>query len=83
MGQVEQILDSLDPYQSGSLLVRKLQRYIVTIPKAIHQKLLASGRIQEIPGTGIYKQTVDSLYDSTIGFLADAQDPLDPEDFIC
>lgn len=75
-------LDRIDPQQIDKYLLRKLQRYTITIPKQIHSKLLVEGKIQEIEETGIFIQSVDSQYDLVKGFLDD-QDHLDPSDFIC
>ncbi|MFV0340552.1 MAG: CRISPR-associated helicase Cas3' [Parachlamydiaceae bacterium] len=63
-------------------LSRKMQRYIVNLPKGTHQKLLAERKIREIPETGIFVQSINSLYDDVRGFTGGFQEYLGQEDFI-
>ena len=61
-------------------LMRKLQRYTVSLPEYQFQKLLASGDVFEIY-SGIFAQTADVLYHPQLGVLLDDTDP-DPSDLI-
>ncbi len=61
-------------------LMRKLQRYTVSLPEYQFQKLLASGDVSEIY-SGIFAQTADVLYHLQLGILLDDVNP-DPSDLI-
>ena len=50
-------------------LLRQLQRYVVNIPRRVHQRLLAEGAIAERQ-PGVYVQ-VAPLYDSVLGLRVD------------
>lgn len=53
--------------------MREAQRYTITIPKPVHEKLLAAGEIKEVEGlSGVYVQDNLNLYDGLRGFLPDA-----------
>lgn len=78
----KKFIDQINPQAIDKALLRKLQRYTVTIPKHTHQALVDSGHIKEIEDTGIFVQTVESLYDPITGFLGGFRDSLDPGDFI-
>lgn len=51
-------------------LLRKLQRYVVNLPRYLHTRLLSEGGIQELY-SGIYIQAHGALYDPILGFCAD------------
>ena len=61
-------------------LMRKLQRYTVTLPENQFQKLLNNGDISEIY-PGMFAQTADILYDQKLGVLMDETN-LDPNSLI-
>ena len=50
--------------------LRKLQRYVVNIPRYQHFKLLAEGAIQEVH-PGIFIQIQASMYDENLGYCID------------
>ena len=60
-------------------LMRKLQRYTVSLPEYQFQKLLNNGDISEIY-PGMFAQTADVLYDQELGVLMDETN-LDPNSF--
>ena len=62
-------------------LMRKLQRYVVNLPRYQHQKLLASGAIRELQ-PGIFIQGYTSMYDEEIGFCADRSMIYEPDELI-
>lgn len=62
-------------------LLRKLQRYVVNLPRYIHTKLLASGAIREIH-PGIYVQGHAALYHPELGFQPDKSIVYDPDELI-
>lgn len=61
-------------------LMRKLQRYIVSLPEGQFQKLLAKGDVFEAH-PNIFAQTADALYDQELGVLLDETN-LNPSDLI-
>ena len=61
-------------------LMRKFQRYTVSLPEYQFQKLLANGDVFEIY-PGMFAQTADVLYHSQLGVLVDDTNP-DPSDLI-
>lgn len=62
-------------------LLRKLQRYVVNLPRYKHQELLNSGDIQEIH-PGLFVQAYDGLYHREVGLLGDDPAYYEPEDLI-
>lgn len=48
-------------------LYRKLQRYVVNLPRYLHEKLLNEGAIRQLH-TGIYVQGHSAMYDDETGF---------------
>ena len=61
-------------------LMRKLQRYTVSLPEWQFQKLLANGDISEVY-PDMFAQTADVLYHPQLGVLVDNTNP-DPSDLI-
>ncbi len=62
-------------------LMRKLQRYVVNLPRYLHQKLLASGAIRQYR-MDIFVQVYPSMYDDDLGFCADREALYEPDDLI-
>lgn len=62
-------------------LLRKLQRYVVNLPRYLHQKLLERGEIREIH-PGIFIQGHNAMYDDEIGFCADRSMIYEPDELI-
>jgi CRISPR-associated endonuclease/helicase Cas3 len=62
-------------------LLRKLQRYVVNLPRRQHQELLRNADIQEIH-PGLFVQTHDRLYDMRLGLLGDDPAYYEPEELI-
>ena len=62
-------------------LLRKLQRYVVNLPRYLHQKLLADGSIGEI-SLGIYAQGHMALYHPELGFCPDRSIIYEPDELI-
>lgn len=61
-------------------LMRKLQRYTVSLPEYQFQKLLSNGDVREIY-PGMFAQTSDVLYHQDLGVLVNETNP-DPSDLI-
>ncbi|MBU1244007.1 CRISPR-associated helicase Cas3' [Myxococcota bacterium] len=62
-------------------LLRKLQRYVVNIPKTVHGRLLREHAIVEVH-PGIYVQEQAGLYREDLGLCPDLSCVYDPEDLI-
>jgi CRISPR-associated endonuclease/helicase Cas3 len=62
-------------------LLRKAQRYVVNLPRRLHQRLLAEGAIREVH-EGIYVQGHGALYDDDLGFCPDRSMVYDPDELI-
>ena len=60
--------------------LRQLQRYVVNIPRRIHQRLLADGAIEE-RWPGVYVQ-VAPLYDPDIGLRVEQTINYAPDDLM-
>lgn len=61
-------------------LMRKLQRYTVSLPEYQFRKLEKNGDVKEVY-PGMFAQTADALYHPELGVLVDATNP-DPNDLI-
>jgi CRISPR-associated endonuclease/helicase Cas3 len=61
-------------------LMRKLQRYTVSLPEYQFKKLLNNGDVSEVY-QDMFAQTSDILYDSDLGVLVDETNP-DPSAFV-
>ncbi len=62
-------------------LLRKLQRYVVNLPRYLHAKLVMDGAIREVH-PGIYVQVNPSLYDKDLGFCPDKSIVFEPDELI-
>lgn len=62
-------------------LLRKLQRYVVNLPRYRHQELLNQADIQEIH-PGLFIQNHDGLYHQDLGLLGDDPAYYDPDQLI-
>jgi CRISPR-associated endonuclease/helicase Cas3 len=62
-------------------LLRKLQRYVVNLPKHLHQRLRVEGAIREVHA-GIFVQSHGALYDEDLGFCPDRSLVYDPDELI-
>jgi CRISPR-associated endonuclease/helicase Cas3 len=61
-------------------LMRKLQRYVVNVPKYLQEKLKKSGEVEE-PFPGIFLQTTLGYYDEAVGLACDRKQ-LSPDDLV-
>jgi CRISPR-associated endonuclease/helicase Cas3 len=61
--------------------LRKLQRYVVNIPRYQHSKLLAEGAIKEVH-PGIFIQIQASMYDENLGYCIDKFGKYEPDELI-
>jgi CRISPR-associated endonuclease/helicase Cas3 len=62
-------------------LLRRLQRYVVNLPRFLHRRLCAEGAIREIHD-GVFVQGHGALYDDDLGFCPDKSIIYDPDELI-
>lgn len=75
----KKLIEQLCSYGPTRDLMRKLQRYTVTLYRHDINRLLANGDIKEIAEVpGVYSQVGDALYDSQIGLLLSDTATIDP-----
>jgi CRISPR-associated endonuclease/helicase Cas3 len=75
------LLEQLTRMGPERWLLRKIQRYVVNLPRRMHQRLLAEGAIREVHA-GIYVQGHGALYDDELGFCPDRSMVYDPDELI-
>ncbi|HNS55904.1 MAG TPA: CRISPR-associated helicase Cas3' [Smithellaceae bacterium] len=75
------LIDELEKRQPDRNLMRKLQRYIVNLPRYLHNKLVTDGAIRAIH-PGIYIQGHSAMYDENTGFYSDRSAIYAPDDLI-
>lgn len=80
-GEGATLIDLLKRKGPERWLMRKLQRYVVNLPKNIHTRLLTQGAISEV-APGIYMQSHASLYDASLGFCPDKAVSYEPDELI-
>lgn len=76
------LLAKLEREQPDRRFKRKLQRYVVNLPRRLHGQLLATGAIREIH-PGLFVQTHGALYDDSLGFCPDKSIVYEPDDLMC
>ena len=81
-GESEQCLAELRKNGLERWILRKLQRYTVTIPRQVHEQLLRAGDIEEI-FPGVFAQIHVALYDQQLGFLGLDARNRDPNNYVC
>ena len=75
------LITELEKRQPDRYLMRKLQRYIVNLPRYLHDKLISEGSIRLIH-EGICVQGHSAMYDEQIGFCSDRSAVYQPDDLI-
>ncbi|MDD9859206.1 MAG: CRISPR-associated helicase Cas3' [Nitrospira sp.] len=75
-GDSPTLIDRLEKEGPARWLMRKLQRYTVSLPENQFRKLLDNSDVSEV-WSGIFAQTADGLYRPELGLLVDGT-PLDP-----
>ena len=69
--EIDKLLRTLEAEGPQRWLMRKLQRYTVSIPKRMTDRMLAQGSLT-LPMPGLYVQVdADNLYDDALGLLDD------------
>lgn len=80
-GKGTELIEQLRHIGPERWLLRKLQRYVVNLPRYRHQQLLNQGDIQEIH-PGLFVQAYDGLYHKDLGLLGDDPAYYDPDQLI-
>jgi CRISPR-associated endonuclease/helicase Cas3 len=62
-------------------LLRRLQRYVVNLPRRVHQKLVEAGAIREVH-PGLFVQGHGALYNGHLGFCADRSILYEPDELM-
>ena len=75
------MVDQLTRMGPERWLLRKLQRYVVNLPRRLHGQLLIDGAIREIHA-GIFIQGHGALYNENIGFCSDKSISYDPDELV-
>jgi CRISPR-associated endonuclease/helicase Cas3 len=76
-----QLIEMLKRLGPERWIMRKLQRYIVNLPKHIHSKLYSEGSIIEAH-PGIFVQVGGAMYHPELGFCPDKSMIYEPDDLI-
>ena len=76
------LIKTLENTEPDRALLRRLQRYVVNIPRNLHSKLLINEAIYEVH-PGIYMQAQKSMYDDNLGFCPDKLGLYEPNEYIC
>ena len=77
----QKLIEELRKTGPDRRLLRKLQRYVVNLPKYIHSRLVSEGSIREIY-PGIFVQGNNNLYDPMLGLCPDKSLIYEPDDLI-
>lgn len=80
-GEGADLIEQLRRVGPERWLLRKLQRYVVNLPRHQHQMLLRNADIQEIQ-PGLFVQAHDGLYHPDLGLLGDDPAYHEPETLI-
>jgi CRISPR-associated endonuclease/helicase Cas3 len=78
----ESLIEMLKQLGTERWLIRKLQRYIVNLPKYVHAKLSKEGAIIEAH-PGIFVQLCGAMYHPELGFCPDKSMIYEPDDLMC
>lgn len=81
-GEGAKLIEQLKILGASRWLMRKLQRYTVTLREQEKNRLLKAGDIRELTGlAGVYELVTAGIYDSKLGLMSDPLQ-LDPEDLV-
>ncbi len=78
----EELLGLLKKKGLERWLMRKLQRYVVNLPKYVHAKLYNEGAIMEVH-SGIFVQEGGAMYHPDLGFCPDKSLIYEPDELMC
>jgi len=80
-GEGADIVHQLERRPPDRKMMRRLQRYVVHLPRFIHSKLLDGGAIRQVH-PGIFVQGHGAMYDEDVGFCVDRAAVYAPDDLI-
>jgi len=80
-GEGANLIKILEKGEPERWLFRKLQRYVVNLPRYLHTKLLVEGALRELH-PGIYVQGHGALYHKDLGFCPDKSIIYEPDELI-
>ncbi len=80
-GEGASLIEMLEKNEPERWFLRKLQRYVVNLPRYLHAKLLAEGALRE-QHPGIYVQGHGALYHKDLGFCPDKSIIYEPDELI-
>ncbi|MBI5635155.1 MAG: CRISPR-associated helicase Cas3' [Nitrospirae bacterium] len=80
-GEGSALVSQLERIGPERWLMRRLQRYVVNLPRYLHKKLLACGAICEVY-PDVYIQGHTAMYDDDLGFCPDKSMIYDPDELI-
>ena len=78
----ERLIEMLKKLGPERWLMRKLQRYVVNLPKYVHAKLYNEGAIIEAH-PGIFIQLYKAMYHPDLGFCRDKSMIYEPDELMC
>jgi CRISPR-associated endonuclease/helicase Cas3 len=80
-GESVDLIRQLEAMGPERWLLRRLQRYIVNLPRYYHQQLLKNGDIREVQ-PGLFVQAYEGLYHEELGLLGDDSGYYEPDTLI-
>lgn len=80
-GEGADLISMLERSKPERWLLRRLQRYVVNIPRYLHERLVEEGIVREVH-PGIYVQEYGSNYDEDLGFCPDRSVIYEPDELI-
>ena len=78
----EKFIEQLKRIGPERWLMRKIQRYVINLPKYLHTKLRNEGAIMEVH-PGLFVQEYGAMYHNDLGFCADKSMIYEPDDLMC
>ena len=78
----ERLIEQLKRIGPERWLMRKVQRYVINLPKYLHTKLRNEGAVMEVH-PGIFVQEYGAMYHNVLGFCADKSMIYEPDELMC
>src|SRR3990172_3733972 len=78
----EKFIEQLKRIGPERWLMRKVQRYVINLPKYLHTKLRNEGAIMEVH-PGLFVQEYGVMYHNDLGFCADKSMIYEPDELMC
>ncbi len=78
----EEVINILERSKPERWLLRRLQRYVVNLPRYLHGQLVGSGAIREVH-SGVFIQQYGAAYHDELGFCPDKSMIYEPDDLMC